>query len=185
MHPVDGDIWHGGKQDFPRALDASGPANMWRFPQGADFLVQLAHRRLPVARVMDFQVIADALHVLLLVTLCATIDGGRRPPDAHSGAKHFFKTLIHLVFFDKFVPIGAGFGFENGGAEVGVVREPHGGVLDQKGRVCADNPRGLNYLRFLLQREMDFHVLSVTENALPVKGEVAAPHIKGTACSVR
>jgi hypothetical protein len=53
IDPADGNIGHGGKQD------------MRRFLQGADFLVQLAHGRLPVARVMVLQVIADPCMSLL------------------------------------------------------------------------------------------------------------------------
>lgn len=127
---------------------------MWRLLQRLNFPIELAHSRQAVLRMALRQVVADVLHVLR---------GGRSPADAHFlGTKHFLKAGVHLIFLDELAAVDEGLGFQNGSTEAGVFGELQRGCPHQIFSDRSGGSGGLNDLRFLFGREMDFHAFQDT-----------------------
>ena len=93
--------------------------------QGADGLVQLAHGRLAVSRMVFLEVVVDVLQVRC---------GGWRPANSHRlRAQHLLQAGVHFFFFDELAAVGLGDAFADGGAKAGILFEKtQGGLFHQK-----------------------------------------------------
>jgi len=160
---INSDVRQRRKHKLSSSIFTTGTSTQRPLFQGSDGLVQLAHSRLAVSRMMFFEVVVDVVQIRC---------GGGRPADSHClGTQHLLQSSVHFVFFDELASVGLGDAFTNSGAKARVLLEQaQSGFFHQTLGVGPGGGRDLRKLRFLLGSEMDFHGSRVREKRVRDNG---------------
>ena len=84
---------------------------------------------------------------------------------AVSGAQHLLQASVHFFFFDKLAPVGLRDAFLDSRTKGRILKQTQGCVLNESLGVGASVGGDSGKLRFLLGREMYFHVFQNTRES--------------------